>query len=35
MIENLRKNTFIGPESFAVSDINQDKTGRVYFMDSA
>jgi len=35
MIENLRKNTFIGPESFAVSDINQNKTGRVYFMDSA
>lgn len=34
MIEKLRTNNLIGPENFAVSDLNQDKTGRVFFLDS-
>lgn len=34
MVKQLRTNNFIGPENFWISDLNQDKTGRVYVMDS-
>lgn len=34
MIEKLRTNNLVGPENFAVSDLNQDKTGRVFILDS-
>jgi hypothetical protein len=34
MIAQLRTNNFISPENFAVADLNQNKTGRVFMMDS-
>lgn len=34
MIAQLRTNNFISPENFAVSDLNPDKTGRIFMMDS-
>lgn len=34
MITQLRTNNLISPENFWVSDLNTNKTGRVFFMDS-
>ncbi len=34
MIEKLRTNNLIGPENFWVSDLDTNKTGRVFFMDN-
>ncbi len=34
MIERLRTNNLIGPENFVVADLNQNKTGRIFFLDS-
>ena len=34
MIEQLRTNNLISPENFWVADLNQNKTGRIFFMDS-
>lgn len=34
MITQLRTNNLISPENFWVSDLNPDKTGRIFFMDS-
>ena len=34
MIERLRTNALIWPENFVVSDRNDNKTGRVFFLDS-
>lgn len=33
-IKQLRTNNFISPENFWVADLNRDKTGRVFIMDS-
>ncbi|HCB51224.1 TPA: hypothetical protein DEP21_01385 [Patescibacteria group bacterium] len=35
MVGRLRTNNMIGPENFAVSDLNNEKTGRVYIFDDA
>jgi hypothetical protein len=34
MLEKLRTNNLVGPENFAVADLNQNKTGRVFMLDS-